>query len=259
MKAIIIAAGKGKRLKHYSENLPKCLLPVGDKSILEWQIETLKSFDIREISIVKGYQADKINFPGFRYYLNERYEFNNILNSLMCAKAEVCGEVLISYSDILYGRRVVERLLASPHDIAVVTDVDWKEQYVGRVDHPLSEAETVLLGEGDRLLEIGKRMRRKAEANGEFIGMIKLSARGAETFTRCYEQARERFWGKPFVAADTFENAYLTDMLQFLIDEGETLYGVPIEGGWREIDTVADYEKACRDLGAQPALFEGRS
>jgi choline kinase len=258
MKAIIIAAGKGKRLKHYSANLPKCLLPVGDKSILEWQVETLRSFGISDITIIKGYQADKINFQGFKYYFNERYEFNNILNSLMCAKPAIQGDVIISYSDILYGRTVIERLLASPHDISAVADLDWKKQYVGRDDHPLSEAENILLGEGNKLIEIGKIMKRKSEANGEFIGMIKLSAKGSGIFTQQYDRAKALFWGKPFVAANTFENAYLTDMLQFLINEGEEVYGVPIEGGWREIDTVADYEKAVSDFGKDPDFLNSR-
>jgi len=254
MKAIIIAAGKGRRLKDYTKDLPKCLLKIGSKTILEWQLETLRGFGIQDISIVTGYRADKINFPGCKYYFNHRYEFNNILNSLMFAKGEIDSEVIIAYSDILYDRKVIDRLLGSERDISVVVDVDWKQQYIARDEHPIDEAETVRLGDGNALVEIGKNMARKKEANSEFIGMIKLSKNGAQTFKKFYEQAKSIYWGKPFIAADTFENAYLTDMIQYLINEGEAVYGVPIEGGWREIDTVEDYEKACKDFGKSLVL-----
>lgn len=254
MKAIIIAAGKGKRLKHYTENLPKCLLRIGEKTILEWQLEALRSSGIRDITIIRGYQAEKITAPGCKYCLNERFEFNNILNSLMCASNEIEGDVIFSYSDILYDRRVVETLLRSPHDIAAVVDTDWEKQYEGRTDHPLGEAENVLLGQGDKLIEIGKKMERKSEANGEFIGMVKLSGKGSSVFKKYYEQAKAKFWGRPFITAATFENAYVTDMLQFLIREGVEVHAAVIRGGWREIDTVADYEKARRDFGHTSVL-----
>jgi len=254
MKAVIIAAGKGKRLKHYTETLPKCMLKVGDKTILEWQIAVLRSSGINDISVIRGYQADRINLSDCKYYFNERYEFNNILNSLMCAKNEIESDTIISYSDILYERKVVAQFLCSSHEISVVADVDWKKQYEGRDEHPISEAENVFWGEGNRLIEIGKKMDRKAEATGEFIGMIKLSGQGADKFKKLYEQAKRLFWGKPFISANTFENAYLTDMIQYLINEGEDVYGVAIEGGWREIDTVADYEKACRDASEKDFL-----
>lgn len=248
MKAIIIAAGKGRRLKHYTQDLPKCLLKVGEKTILEWQLNALRSFGISDITIIRGYQAGRIIAPGCKYCFNERFEFNNILGSLMCAVAEIEGDVIFSYSDILYDRRVIDALLRSPHDISAVVDVDWKKLYEGRKDHPIGEAENVLIGPGNKLIEIGKKMTRKAEANGEFIGMVRLSGQGAPLFKSYYDQAKETYWEKPFMTANVFENAYVTDMLQYLIQEGVDVHATPIHGGWREIDTVEDYEKACRDF-----------
>jgi len=248
MKAIIIAAGKGVRLKHYTKDLPKCMLKFGGKTLLQRQVETLKANGITDISIIKGYQKEKINYPGFKYYINDRYEHNNILNSLFYAEPELDSDVIISYADILYEKNVVSRLLESKHDISIVVDIDWKGYYKGRKDHPIQEAENVIFDPNNKVVEIGKIMTRKHDVHGEFIGMMKLTKRGTDIFKRHFHRAKQVFWGKPFVRASTFENAYLTDMIQDMVDMGVDINCVIIERGWREIDTVGDYEKALKEF-----------
>ena len=80
MKALIIAAGKGKRLGSYTKNLPKCLLPVADKPIIDHQLAALSANGITDIAIVKGYLADTICRPEIgQSFINDDYENNNIL------------------------------------------------------------------------------------------------------------------------------------------------------------------------------------
>lgn len=248
MKAIIIAAGPGSRLKHYTEDLPKCMLEFGGTTLLQRQIKVLKANGITDISIIKGYQKEKINYPDFKYYINDRYEHNNILNSLMYAETEMDTDVIISYSDILYEKDVVSRLLESKQDISIVVDIDWKGYYSGRRDHPIQEAENVIFDSNNRVVEIGKIMTRKHDVHGEFIGMMKLTKRGTDIFKLHFHRAKQLFWGKPFVRANTFENAYLTDMIQDMVDMGVYIHCVIIERGWKEIDTVEDYEKALKEF-----------
>ena len=248
MRAIIIAAGKGVRLKHYTENLPKCMLKFGGKTLLQRQIEVLKANGVTDISIIKGYQKEKINYQGFKYYINDRYEHNNILNSLMYAEPGMNTNVIISYADILYEKTVVSRLLESRHDISIVVDIDWKGYYKGRKDHPIQEAENVIFDPNNRVVEIGKIMTRKHDVHGEFIGMMKLTKRGTDIFKRHFHRAKQLFWGKSFVRASVFEKAYLTDMIQDMVDMGVDIHCVIIERGWKEIDTVEDYEKALKEF-----------
>lgn len=248
MKVIIIAAGLGMRLSPLTDSKPKCLLPIGGKTILQRQLETLKKCGIDDIVIVRGYKKEMITYPNARYYHNDNYRNNNILASLFYAEDDMEGGFVSSYSDILYGQEVVEKLLASRADISVVVDTKWKEAYKGRTEHPVSEAEKVLV-EGDRVIKIGKAPISADEAYGEFIGLAKFSAKGAEVLTANYHRVKEEFAGKPFQhEARIFEKAYLTDMLQELIDKGYTVKNVDIEGGWREIDTRQDYIKAKEEL-----------
>ncbi len=244
MKVIIIAAGLGMRLSPLTDNEPKCLLPIGGKTILQRQLETLKECGIDDIVIVRGYKKEMITYPNARYYYNDNYRNNNVLASLFYAEDEMERGFVVSYSDILYGREIVEKLLASRADISVIVDTKWKEAYKGRTEHPVTEAEKVLV-EGDRVIKIGKDPINADEAYGEFIGLAKFSVKGAEILKTNYRRLKEEFSGKRFQhESRIFGKAYLTDMFQELIDRGYTVKNVDIEGGWWEIDTVQDYRRA---------------
>ena len=244
MKAIIVAAGLGIRLSPLTDIRPKCLLRLGDKTLLERQLAVLRECGVEDIALVRGHGKELITYPGVRYYDNDNYENNNILGSLFYAEAEMSEEFIFSYSDIVYDRAIVERLLASEDDVAVVVDTEWKSAYQGRTDHPVAEAEKALVEDG-RVIKIGKSTIGAESAYGEFIGMARFSARGAETMKSVYWQAAGKFAGSSFQhEGRPFEKAYLTDILQEMIDRGHTVKSVDIAGGWREIDTLQDYQRA---------------
>jgi len=142
----------------------------------------------------------------------------------------------------------VERLLESKKDISIVVDIDWRGYYKGRNSHPIEEAENVIFDADNNVIEIGKILTQKHDVHGEFIGMMKLTSRGSEILKKHYNRSKKLFWRKPFQKASTFEGAYLTDMIQEMVDLGVPVHCVIIERGWREIDTVEDYEKALKEL-----------
>ena len=244
VKGLIIAAGMGSRLNPYTDDLPKCMLKFHDKTLLERQLAAFDANGIRNISVIRGYRKEKIHYPGLKYFENFNYENNNILNSLFCAEKEINGNVVISYSDILFEDQVITRLLQSTHNISIVVDIDWREHYVGRKDHPYEEAESVIFDADNNVVEIGKMLTAKNDMHGEFIGMMKLTPRGAEVFKKHFEQAKALYNGKPFQRAQDFQKAYLTDFIQHIVNLGVHVHCVIIERGWKEIDTVEDYEKA---------------
>ena len=243
-KALIIAAGLGSRLKKHTENLPKCMLDFGGKTLLQRQLEAYNKNNIKDISLIRGYKKEKINYKGLRYFENKDYKNNNILNSIFYAEKIINGNIIISYSDILFDPTVVQRTIESNHDISVVVDIDWRGYYVGRKDHPISEAENVIFNSNNEVEKIGKINTGNEEVHGEFIGMIKLSNRGAEIFKEHFHRLKKIYWNKPFQRAKIFQKAYLTDFIQELVDIGIKVHCVIIESGWKEIDTVEDYKKA---------------
>ena len=105
MKSIILAAGEGKRLRPLTENIPKCMIKLFGKSLLEWQIDTLRSCNITDISVVTGYCSDVINIPNITYFRNEKYDSTNMVETLFCAKKKLFNSVIVSYGDIIYEKK----------------------------------------------------------------------------------------------------------------------------------------------------------
>lgn len=247
-KSLIVAAGLGSRLKKHTENLPKCMLDFNGKTLLQRQVQAYNDCGIKDITVIRGYKKEKINYKNLNYVSNDDFKNNNILNSIFYAEKVINGNIIISYSDILFESNVVQRLLESEHDISVVVDIDWRGYYVGRKDHPLSEAENVIFNSNNQVLKIGKIGTQKEEVHGEFIGMIKLTNRGTEIFKENFHRVKKLYWDKPFQRAAIFQKAYLTDMIQELVDIGVKVHCVIIERGWKEIDTVEDYQKALKEF-----------
>ena len=247
-KSLIVAAGLGSRLKGLTENIPKCMLDFGGKTLLERQLSSYKKCGIEDISLVRGFKKNKINYKGIKYYDNNDYKSNNILNSIFYAEEAINDNIIISYSDILFEPFVVQRVLDSDHDISVVVDIDWKTYYIDRKEHPLTEAENVIFNSNNEVIKIGKIATEKEEVHGEFIGMIKLNHKGCKIFKENFHRVKKFFWNKPFQRAKIFQQAYLTDMIQELVDIGVKVHCVIIERGWKEIDTVEDYKKALLDF-----------
>ena len=245
MKVIIIAAGPSTRLRPLTEYKPKCLLEIEGKSILERTMDVFRHHGVDDFVIVRGYQKDKINLPNITYYDNDDYYNNNILESLFYAEEAMNEGFIFTYSDILYSRNVVKKLLDSPHDFSFIVDTKWRKRYEGRTKHPTDEAELAIVEDG-KIIHLSK-FYNPDFGYGEFIGLGKFSKKGAEILTRNYNRAKYnktcKFEGR-FHDAMSMQKAYLTDMLEELIFRGFTMYTVDIQGEWVEMDTDEDFEYA---------------
>jgi choline kinase len=243
MKAIIVAAGMGSRLAPYTDDRPKTLVEINGRSILARQIDAYRAAGVVDINIVRGYMKELIQVPGARYFDNDQYRDNNILVSLFFAEAAMDGGFLFSYSDIVFRPEVVRAALDTEGDYALVIDRRWHEAYVGRQHHPVEEGEVARVEEG-RVTIVGKKTVPPDEATGEFIGLARFSATAVERMRARYHERRQALSGQPYGRAPRFEKAYLTDLLNDLIGSGEVMRPAFIDGGWREIDTVEDLERA---------------
>ena len=244
MKAIIIAAGMGMRLNPLTNEKPKCLLEIKGKTILQHQLDAFHANGITDISVIKGYKKEVINYSGLKYYINDNYRNNNIMNSLFYAEKEMDDKFIASYSDIIFREDVVRKLMENGGDISIVVDTDWKGYYGGRTEHPIEEAENVIFDADKNVVEIGKIVNNEEDVSGEFIGMMKCTERGAKIFKEFFHKAKNEFFEKPFVRAKTFDVAYLTDFIQYIVNNGINVKCVTIERGWIDIDTVQDFKRA---------------
>lgn len=104
MRALILAAGRGSRMKKLTEKTPKCLLEVQGKALLDWQIEAIRKAGIEEIAIVTGYERELLVNRGLVEFHNERWSETNMVESLFIADFwRKDGPCIVSYSDLIYG------------------------------------------------------------------------------------------------------------------------------------------------------------
>ena len=243
MNAIIIAGGKSTRIRPLSNEIPKTMIEVYGKSILERQIEVFQRCGISDITAVTGYHSEKINLPNINCIKNEEYKTTNVNEGLFCAKAKLNDSVIITYGDIIFEYEVLEQILNFKGDIGVVIDLDWEKQYAGKFGRPISEADNVIMNK-KQILKISKNLTKKDDLIlAESIGIFKLSKSGAKILLDRYNHLKKSHKGK-FHSASSFKDAFFMDMIQELIDTNVIIEPIPINGRWCEIDTQLDLERA---------------
>jgi choline kinase len=244
VQAIIIGAGRGSRLMPTTADAPKCYAEVQGKRILDWTLDAFNAAGVERINFIGGYQIDKVraDYPRFAFRHNDDWPNNNILASLMYAEDLMNEPFVCCYSDILFTPKITADLAASSADIALGVDTAWLDRYVQRTEHPSDDAEKAVVKNG-RVTSVHRQIADE-KAHGEFIGVAKFSAAGAAKLKEHYHHCRERFAGKPFREAKSFEKAYFIHLLEEMIEQGVEMSHVDTPGGYIEVDTQQDFEYA---------------
>lgn len=243
MKAVILAAGKATRMRPLSDSLPKCLLPVGGKPILQRVIENVAAAGIDQIGLVIGYRGEAIRsfvkerFPllRIRFIVNPRYDFTNNAFSFLMARTFFLGkansetptqDLLVLDADILFSPHLLPHILnqASPEKIAVRVEGSHDDEEV-----------RVKIDARGNILHIGKTIP-LVEALGESIGIQVFSSSTARRLFEILEQrVRSGIGRKEFYEAS----------FQALIDEGIELHAIDVSSFPSvEIDTPDDLRAA---------------
>jgi choline kinase len=240
-RALILAAGKGNRLRPLTDDKPKCLVPLFGKSLLERQINTLEDVGIVNIHIATGYRADQIEKLGFPTSFNAHFSTTNMVETLFCAREFLLqgGDLIIGYGDIVYQADNLKALLACNDEIGLMIDKEWKGLWSLRMENPLEDAETLLMDGDGFVVELGKKPESYERIQGQYTGLIKVRGDKMSDFVSFYEKLNRRgtYDGKDFY------NMYMTSYLQLLIDAGWKAKAVLVNNGWLEIDSVDDLKK----------------
>jgi choline kinase len=236
---------------------PKCYAEVAGKRLLDWALAAFSANGLDRVCFIGGYQIDKVrrDYPQFTFRHNANWEHNNILASLFYAEDLMDEPFICCYSDVLFTADVIGRLAAAKDDAVLGVDTAWLARYEQRTDHPPDDAEKVTVANG-RVTRVHRQIP-EAEAHGEYIGVAKFSAAGAEQLKSSYARAREQFAGRPWREAAVFEKAYKILLFQEMIEAGVHFTHVDTPGGYIEVDTQQDFDYArqhwlTRHQGAKP-------
>ena len=244
LKAIIIGAGRGSRLNILTDDQPKCYTSIRNKRILDWSLGALSEAGLSDVVFVGGYRIEQIkrDYPKLAFRHNINWEKNNVLASLFCAEKDMDDGFISCYSDILFRRELIKRLIGHQSDIVISIDTDWRNRYVHRSQHPENDAEKVICN-ADQVIRIERSIEPEL-VSGEFTGVVKFNVSGAQKLREYYRKVSTLYSGKCWQDGVVFEKAYLIHLLQYMIEDGIEIKAISTSGGYWEIDTEEDLKFA---------------
>ncbi len=244
MKAIILAAGRGSRMKKLTKNRPKCLVELHGRPLLDWQLKSLRSAGVKEIAIVTGYKREMLADRGLVEFHNDRWHKTNMVSSLCYAQNWLSSEpCIVSYSDIFYSPAAVRSLINCSASLAVTYDPNWLEIWKQRFNDPLEDAETFLLTPDNILTEIGKKPKSVDEITGQFMGLLRFTPHGWREVSRI----------RSLINVELCDKMHMTETLQKIIEtDGVNISAIPYNDAWGEVDSVHDLHIFQNNLAKAP-------
>lgn len=233
MKAIILAAGRGSRMKEKTDILPKCLTELWGKTLLEWQLEAIHGAGIEEVYIITGYHAEEIEKrnPDINFLRNENWANTNMVSTLVCADELLSSDdCVVSYADIVYKKEAITKLINSKSDISLTYYTEFRKLWENRFANPLDDVETFKIDENYNITEIGQKAQSLDEIEGQYMGILKFTPKGWIST----KKLMNRNMPKPIEKMD------MTGLLEYLIQNGMKLEGVPYDKIWVEVDSQED-------------------
>jgi len=242
IRAVILAAGRGSRLRHLGGDRPKCLVELEGRPLIERQIAALRRGGVDEIGIVRGYRGEMISCPGAFYFANERWAETNMVMSLTAARSWLSeGPVIASYGDIFYRSELVRGLAGAPGQLVITYDRAWRRLWTRRFTEPLTDAETFRVNAAGQLLEIGGKTTRIEEIQGQYMGLFKFTPPAWEVVETLLGTLDE----------PTRDRLDVTGLLRRLVADSSLPIGTfGTDGQWGEIDSpedVALYQDMVRE------------
>ncbi len=233
MKVIILSAGQGKRLLPLTVDRPKCTLPVGERSVLEWQLQALAHDGATDVVVVTGFHADAvrdvvsaIEAPAARTTHNPFYASSDNLGTCWIARHEMTEPFVLINGDTLFAPGVFARLLDADERFPINVVTNEKTAY--------DDDDMKVVVDRGRLVRVGKTLPVET-VTAESIGMVRFDRVGAELFRRRVDELMldERTLGRWYLSA-----------IDELASEGHVGAVSATGFGWCEVDDQADLEHA---------------
>lgn len=245
MKAVILAAGQGSRLNKYTQYLPKGMLRLKNKPILQWQVDSFRKQGINDIAIVTGYMAEKIQIRDVLFYHNSDFQTTNMVESLMCIdKDYFTSDIIISYSDILFSENLLKKVLSSRDEVVIAADLNWRNYWHRRYGTTETDLESFSVNAFGYITDIGKAVETSEQLKHRYIGLNKFSYKAIHKGIDLYNKKRDE-QSEWYPSGKKFRQGYFTDFIQMLIDNDVKAKAAETHGDWLEFDTAVDYEMIC--------------
>lgn len=226
MKAVILAAGMGRRMGDLTKSIPKCLLKIEDRTIIEIQVDILNQYGIKDITVVVGYKAEMVRETlkdRVTYILNDIYYQTNSSYSLFLARDGLKDGWLHMNCDLLFSSLILEQILSAENENSIVIDQELR---------PTDSQEKVWIEDGI-VVKMSKDVPYD-EAHGKSIGMARFSTLGAKATLDHLDD----------IIRSGEKNRWFFSIIADVLDRAQ--FKAVSTGGepWFEIDTPEDFIRA---------------
>lgn len=237
-RAIILAASQGTELGDLTQTRPKAMVPVNGQPLLHRLVAQFRGEQMKEVVVVRGFARDEVNAPDVRFVDNADFADTGELLSLSKAAAFLDGTTVISFGDILFRKYILRNLLLDSGDITLVVDAAWQQRSPSRssldyivASHPYS----LKYGEDEaELRDIGAHLKPE-QVHGEWIGLVKTSAKGSQILRAALTELGAR---------PDFKTLRFDDLFRHLLAAGQAIRVLYITGHWLDVDNLDDLSAA---------------
>lgn len=253
--AILLAAGgptaNQKSLGSLLRDTPVAMLDINGEPLIKHNINTLSQQGITDITVVTGYKNEQFHIlKKVEFIHNPDYSQTNELHSLMLAEKKLKGKTLLAYSDIIFDRFIVERLMKSDAPITLLVDATYKKANLRdkKLDLVITDMppnlgyRSVDSGQLKKVQEISEDLSND-EAHYEFVGLILFNDKGSKAFIEAYHRIKNDH-------SQLLEKIGINKMLQKMIDDGFPVSALEVHSGWTELHTFDNYKLVCSSFSS---------
>jgi phosphoenolpyruvate phosphomutase len=239
-RAIVLAASRGNELGEVTAGIPKAMVLVAGTPLLHKLVAQFRGAGVRTITVVRGYSAEKVHAADVEFVENEDFEGTGELLSLHKARDWIDGDAIVSFGDILFRQHILNNLLAEEHDVVIAVDAMWRRrgerEANGYVDYvTATRPYSLRYDEEDAFLaKMGPNLAGE-KIHGEWIGLIKTTARGSEVLCGALDVLSKR---------PDFRRLRFDDLFNHLVSSGQPVQVLYITGQWLDVDDLEDLAQA---------------
>ncbi len=233
MNIVFLAAGKSSRI--YKEvGKPKCLLKINNQSIISSLLKNLKGLNLKKINIVVGFKSYLIKKElkknkKISYIYNRYYNSREMLYSLILALKKIDDDIIFSYTDIIYDRSIIKKLISKKNNIYLPILKNWKKVWIKRKKEIKSDAEDLQIDKNSNLKTIGKKITDISKVKYQFMGLVMINKENKKEIIKLYNSTKNN------------KKIHLTKFLNLIVKKKINIKCLKYLKNWYEFDDIDDY------------------
>lgn len=233
MNIVFLAAGKSSRI--YKEvGKPKCLLKINNQSIISSLLKNLKGLNLKKVNIVVGFKSYLIKKElkknkKISYIYNRYYNSREMLYSLILALKKIDDDIIFSYTDIIYDRSIIKKLISKKNNIYLPILKNWKKVWIKRKKEIKSDAEDLQIDKNSNLKTIGKKITDISKVKYQFMGLVMINKENKKEIIELYNSIKNN------------KKIHLTKFLNLIVKKKINIKCLKYLKNWYEFDDIDDY------------------